>query len=72
MFKSRTHAFHTFTKSDEDRMRAKLTDKNLCPYCEESGCPGTPKKSCNSDSKDFCEKEEWQFGFSEDHSPKEL
>lgn len=43
--------------------------ENLCPYCEESGCPGTSKETCNSDSKDFYsneeDQEEWEFGFFE-------
>lgn len=73
-FNSRTHAFFTFTRDDEERMRNKFmpstSEGTLCTYCEEVECSGTSEKDCDSDHRHFYDieedQEEWQFGFFED------
>ena len=49
-FNSRTHAFFTFTRDDEERMRNKFmpstSEGTLCTYCEEVECSGTSEIDC--------------------------
>ena len=58
-FNSRTHAFFTFTRDDEERMRNKFmpstSEGTLCTYCEEVECSGTSEKDCDSDHRHFFE-----------------